>query len=131
MMTDLNLSIDILTITTDREADGLAMSRCNRYLNDEERQRAVAISRGLFAAEAEFHAGERNIERLMAIAKRHLAEINGLQCLKLVAADSLTPAVSPLAHPAVLCAPAYVGSMRLIDDATPAIGGGLVPRGRN
>ncbi|MGL3104383.1 pantoate--beta-alanine ligase [Bradyrhizobium sp. BR 1432] len=116
MVIDLNLPIEIVTVPTVREPDRLAMSSRNRYLNKEERRRALAISRGLFAAEAEFRVGERQCEKLVAIARRHLDEVDRLQYLELVDADTLEPASSPLSHPAALCAAAYVGSTRLIDN---------------
>ncbi|WP_082813813.1 pantoate--beta-alanine ligase [Bradyrhizobium sp. DOA1] len=116
MAIDLNLPIEIVTVPTVREPDRLAMSSRNRYLNKEERLRALAISRGLFAAEAEFRVGERECEKLMAVARRHLDEVDRLQYLELVDADTLQPACSPLSQPAALCAAAYVGSTRLIDN---------------
>lgn len=82
MAIDLNLPIEIVTVPTVREPDRLAMSSRNRYLNKEERRRALAISRGLFAAEAEFRAGERECEKLIAIARRHLDEVDRLQYLE-------------------------------------------------
>lgn len=60
--------------------------------------------------------GERNVDKLIAIAKRHLDTVDQLQYLELVDGDTLKPAVSPLRRPAALCVAAYVGSMRLIDN---------------
>lgn len=116
MARDLDLPIEIVTVPTVREADGLAMSSRNRYLSEDERRRAGAISRGLFAAADKFRSGERDIERLLAIAKGHLNEVDRLQYLELVDHDTLKAAESPLSHPAALCAAAYVGSTRLIDN---------------
>ncbi|MGY3461383.1 pantoate--beta-alanine ligase [Bradyrhizobium sp. LM3.4] len=116
MATDLNLPIEIVTVPTVREPDGLAMSSRNRYLSEEERRRAVAISRGLFAAADEFRSGARDVDKLIAIAKRHLETVDRLQYLELVDGDTLKRAASPLRLPAALCAAAYVGSTRLIDN---------------
>lgn len=116
MTVDLNLPVEIATVPTVREPDGLAMSSRNRYLCAEERHRAVAISRGLFAAAVEFRSGERDVEKLIAIAEQHLAMVDQLQYLELVDADTLKPAESPLQHPAALCAAAYIGSTRLVDN---------------
>ena len=116
MVIDLNFPIEIITVPTIRETDGLAMSSRNRYLNEEERWRALAISRGLFAAVAEFQAGERNAPELLAIAKQHLETVDRLEYLELVDGDTLKPAESPLYRPAALCAAAYIGSTRLIDN---------------
>lgn len=116
MVADLNLPIEIVTVPTLRELDGLAMSSRNRYLNEEQRRRALAISRGLFAAEAAFHSGERAAKKLIAIAKRHLEGVDQLQYLELVDGDTLKPAESSLSRPAALCVAAYVGATRLIDN---------------
>ncbi|MDF0582186.1 pantoate--beta-alanine ligase [Bradyrhizobium yuanmingense] len=116
MAIDLNLPIEIVTVPTVREQDGLAMSSRNRYLSKEERQRALAINRGLSAALDEFLSGERNVEKLIAVAKGHLETVDSLQYLELVDGDTLKSADSPLRRPAALCAAAYVGSTRLIDN---------------
>jgi pantoate--beta-alanine ligase len=116
MAIDLDLPIEIVTMPTVREADGLAMSSRNRYLGDEEHRRALAISRGLFAAADEFRSGERNVKKLVATVTRHLEAVDRLQYLELVDCDTLKPAESPLHRPAALCAAAYVGSTRLIDN---------------
>ncbi|MCP3380348.1 pantoate--beta-alanine ligase [Bradyrhizobium sp. CCGUVB4N] len=116
MTADLNFPIEIVIVPTVREADGLAMSSRNRYLHAQERQQAVAISRGLLAAADEFRSGERDVSKLVATAKEHFAEIDQLQYLELVDAETLKPAASPLQRPAALCLAAYVGSTRLIDN---------------
>lgn len=116
MTVDLNLPIEIVTVPTVREPDGLAMSSRNRYLSREERGRSLAISRGLFAAAQEFASGERDAATLIALATKHLELIDRLQYLELVDARTLSIAESPLRYPAVLCVAAYVGSTRLIDN---------------
>ncbi|MFK4539797.1 pantoate--beta-alanine ligase [Bradyrhizobium ottawaense] len=121
MAIDLSLPIEIITVPTVREPDGLAMSSRNRYLSDEERRRALAISRGLLAAADEFRSGERDVEKLVAVAKGHLGVVDRLQYLELVDGDTLTTAQSPLGRTAALCAAAYVGSTRLIDNVILAL----------
>jgi pantoate--beta-alanine ligase len=121
MVVDLNLPMEIVTVPTIRETDGLAMSSRNRYLSEEERRRALAINRGLFAAVAEFRAGERDAKELIAIAKQHLDTVDRLQYLELVDVETLKPAESPLYRPAALCAAAYIGPTRLIDNVMLAL----------
>lgn len=116
MIVDLNLPIEIVTVPTVREPDGLAISSRNRYLSAEERRRAVVISRGLFAAAEKFRSDERNAERLMAVAREQLNAVDRLQYLELVGGHMLKPVESPLRRAAALCAAAYVGSTRLIDN---------------
>jgi pantoate--beta-alanine ligase len=62
-------------------------------------RRALAISRGLFAAADEFCSGERNVEKLVAIARGHLETVDRLQYLELVDGDTLKTADSPLRRP--------------------------------
>ncbi|MGY4408309.1 pantoate--beta-alanine ligase [Bradyrhizobium sp. LB7.1] len=116
MSADLDFPTEIVTVPTVREPDGLAMSSRNKYLAFDEHKRALAISRALFAAEAVFRAGERDVKQLIDTAKRHLTELDQLQYLELVDSNTLEPATSPLLRPAVLCVAAYVGSTRLIDN---------------
>lgn len=116
MTADLDFPIEIITVPTVREPDGLALSSRNRHLSEQERQRALAISRGLFAAAEQFQAGLRDVGLLLAIAKRHLAAVDQLEYLDLVDCADLKPAGSPLRSTAALCVAAYVGSTRLIDN---------------
>ncbi|RXG90685.1 hypothetical protein EAS62_26920 [Bradyrhizobium zhanjiangense] len=52
---------------------------------------------------------------------RHLETFDRLQYLELVDGDTLNAADSPLRRPAALCAAAYVGSTRLIDNVILAL----------
>ncbi|MDE5447032.1 pantoate--beta-alanine ligase [Bradyrhizobium sp. CSA207] len=116
MAIDLNLPIEVVTVPTVRESDGLAMSSRNRYLDDEERRGALAISRALFAAADEFRSGEREVEKLISVAKQHLQTVDRLQYFELIDCDTLKPAESPVRRSAALCVAAYIGSTRLIDN---------------
>jgi len=50
MASDLCMGVDVVGVPTVREPDGLALSSRNRYLSDEERTIALALSRALEAA---------------------------------------------------------------------------------
>ncbi len=116
MVKDLNLPVDIAVVPTLREPDGLALSSRNVYLSPDERKRALCISLGLFAAEAAFLAGERDIASLLTHATECLWGVDELQYCELVDAQSLEPLVGRLDRAAAICVAAFVGSTRLIDN---------------
>lgn len=115
MAADLNFPIEIVTVPV-RDSDGLAMSSRNRYLSATERARALSVSRGLFEAEADFRAGERNPIRLLLRARRLIENLDELQYLEIVDAQTLEPVTNRVSRPAAICVAAYVGSTRLIDN---------------
>jgi pantoate--beta-alanine ligase len=99
-----------------REPDGLAMSSRNAYLSPEERARALALSRGLFAARRLWDRGERDGEHLRDAVRRHVVPA-GVALEYVSAADPITLAeLSAPAERAVLSLAARVGKARLIDN---------------
>src|SRR5512147_946085 len=64
MVADLNMPIDIIICPTQREADGLAMSSRNTYLDAEHRKAAPVLYRALTAAKNTFDQGERDGDKL-------------------------------------------------------------------
>ncbi|MDX1659657.1 MAG: pantoate--beta-alanine ligase [Nitriliruptorales bacterium] len=63
MMTDLDMAPRIVEIPIVREDDGLAMSSRNRYLDEDERAAALALSRGLRDAVEESRAARERGDR--------------------------------------------------------------------
>lgn len=116
MVRDLDMPVAILGMPIVREADGLAMSSRNQYLSPAERQRALALSRGLRAAAARLEAGERDAAALVAVARAALeGQVDAVDYVELRDADTLAP-VATVDQPAVLLVAAFVGRTRLIDN---------------
>jgi pantoate--beta-alanine ligase len=112
----LDWPIRILPGPTLREPDGLAMSSRNQYLSADDRRRALAISRGLAAAQKEFDAGIRQTNRLMTTMQHILLEQH-LNIDYIAAVDPLTlKNVDVADRPMVLAVAARVGVTRLIDN---------------
>jgi pantoate--beta-alanine ligase len=116
MVRDLDMPIEMHGMTTVREADGLALSSRNRYLSTTDRERALAISRGLRAACAAFEAGERDAPVLEALARSPIeAAFDRIDYVAVADADSLAP-VMEVAGRAVLAVAGKIGATRLIDN---------------
>lgn len=116
MTRDLDLPIDVVGMPTVREADGLALSSRNRYLSPEERQRALAISRGLRAAVRAFERGERDGAALVGVARAEIeAAFDSIDYVAIADADSLAP-IERVADRAVVAVAAKIGATRLIDN---------------
>ena len=70
MARDLDIPVRIESLPTVREDDGLAMSSRNAYLGPEDRERAVALSRALGAAES--RAREESLQAGIEAARDEL-----------------------------------------------------------
>ncbi len=117
MVVDLAIPLDIVTVPTVRDPDGLALSSRNAYLSASERQAATTLSRALFTAATLFEAGERDAERLRAAAFRQLVTEPVIQPEYVSLADARTlEELSVVDRPALLSLAARVGPARLIDN---------------
>lgn len=70
MVEDLHLDVKIVVLPTVREADGLAMSSRNQYLNTEERRSATILYRSLNEVRLLFEKGEGASEALKESIER-------------------------------------------------------------
>ncbi|HEX6559125.1 MAG TPA: pantoate--beta-alanine ligase, partial [Longimicrobiales bacterium] len=66
MCADLDFPVEIVIAPTVREADGLALSSRNTYLDEAERKSALLLSRGLRAAQQRYREGARDPDELIA-----------------------------------------------------------------
>ncbi|HLV89817.1 MAG TPA: pantoate--beta-alanine ligase [Acidimicrobiia bacterium] len=114
MTSDLRFPIEIVEAPVVREPDGLALSSRNVRLSREDREVALAISRGLFQAAEQVDAGERRGDRLESTVSRAIRHLD-VDYVQLAAVDTMQP-VPDLSAPAVLAVAARVGPVRLIDN---------------
>jgi pantoate--beta-alanine ligase len=116
LVRDLDIPVRIEVLPTVREPDGLAMSSRNAYLSPAERERALALSRALTAADAEVASGRREADAVLAAARRELEQAGvEPEYLELRSADDLSPAARVNGRTLVAVA-ARVGRARLIDN---------------
>lgn len=114
MARDLDMGVEIVEMPIVREPDGLAMSSRNAYLSPEERTRALALSRGLFHAQALIAGGAREAEEIVEAVRGFLDGMD-IEYVELVDADECVP-VKRVAGSVVLAVAARVGATRLIDN---------------
>jgi pantoate--beta-alanine ligase len=117
LVRDLDIPVRIEVCPTIRDPDGLALSSRNAYLSDEERGRALALSRALRAAEAAVAGGTRDAAAVVAAAREELDRA-GVRpdYLALRSATDLSP-VERVNGSTLLAVAARVGRARLIDNA--------------
>ena len=126
LVRDLNMEVTIYGVGTVREADGLAMSSRNLYLDEEERRQAPVIRRSLLAADPNL-PGPEMVARIAA--QLHLGAPRGqIDYLELVDAESLERIDAVGDRPALLAAAVFFGRTRLIDNLElSAAGPGQIP----
>lgn len=117
MVRDLNMDVEIVGCPIIREADGLAKSSRNTYLNGEERKAALVLSKAVFHGEKMMKNGERDAGTVLK-AMREIIEAEPLakiDYVEMVDADTIEPLIR--AEGRVLTAMAvYIGKTRLIDN---------------
>jgi len=122
MTLDLDLAIQIVVCPTTREADGLAMSSRNTYLDPAERKAAPVLFRALNAAQVAWQTGERSADTLRCIVQEMIASEPLVRLQYVSCADYDTLEELEQVHTrALLSMAVQLGSTRLIDNVV--IGG--------
>jgi len=117
MVRDLNFPLEMIVCPTTREADGLAMSSRNKYLDSAERQAATILFRALSEAKSAYESGERNAEKLRIVMKDMLASEPRVQMQYVSCADYDTlEELDVVSGKALLSMAVLVGKTRLIDN---------------
>jgi pantoate--beta-alanine ligase len=117
MVCDLNLNVQIVVCPIIREADGLALSSRNAYLNAEERRAATVLHGALQAAQTKIAEGARDaLEIQTAMRSVFGAEpLARLDYAEIVCADDFEPTPRVVRTSYVLVA-AHLGKTRLLDN---------------
>jgi pantoate--beta-alanine ligase len=109
---DLDLGVEIRVGPIVREADGLALSSRNVYLNPAERKAATSLSAALREASEAYAAGERDQARL---AQRLVARLRAEPLVQVDYAELVDPATFRAPGTLAVIA-ARIGKTRLIDN---------------
>ena len=114
MVRDLNYKIDIVAVPTVREADGLACSSRNVYLNAEERKQAAVLRKALLAAK---DSGKKSAKDIVGLTRTIISEapLAQIDYVDLVDADTLQPIELPGPN-SLLALAVFFGKTRLIDN---------------
>jgi pantoate--beta-alanine ligase len=117
LVRDLDIPIRIEVLPIVRDPDGLALSSRNAYLSADERERALALSRALRAAEEAVAGGTIEADAVLAAARAKLDEAGvAPEYLELRSAHDLSE-VERVNGSTLLAVAARVGRARLIDNA--------------
>lgn len=117
MVRDLNMNLEIVVMPTIREADGLAMSSRNVYLNPEERIQATILFRALNLAKKLRERGEKDAtivknDMIELIKTQPLAEIDYVS----IADPENLEELKEIRGPALCSLAVKIGKTRLIDN---------------
>lgn len=115
MVRDLMLPVRLVDAPTVREADGLAMSSRNRYLEGDARRRAGCLARALARAHGLIAGGERDTAAVVAAVTQVLGEADRVEYAAVRRLDDWSEPAR-LDGPTLLAVAARVGPARLIDN---------------
>jgi pantoate--beta-alanine ligase len=117
MARDLHFPVEIVACPIVREADGLAMSSRNAYLDAQQRAQALVLHRSLLRVRKCWEAGERDATKLAAAGSEEVAGEKAvrLDYFEIVSPDNLDP-LENVTRGALVAVAAYVGTTRLIDN---------------
>ena len=117
MVRDMNFDLEIVVAPIVREPSGLARSSRNAYLSEEEKSRALALSKSLFQAQADVKVKKSIPWKSYQKKIARTLEASGLvvDYVEAVDADTLKPVKALVKGNAILLA-VYCGKTRLIDN---------------
>jgi pantoate--beta-alanine ligase len=116
MVRDLDIHVEIVSVPTVRDEDGLALSSRNSYLGPDDRARALALPRALHYARSAILDGTP-VRLALDTARKSLIEagFSRIDYFALVDEATLEPLEAPAQHMRLIAA-AAIGPTRLIDN---------------
>ena len=119
MVRDLNYGIEIVGCPIVREADGLAKSSRNTYLNPQERKAALVLSQAIGIAEKMVAEGEKDAEKILCTMREHIEKEPLAKIDYVSAVDGVTMApVTKIEGNVLIAMAVYIGKTRLIDNVS-------------
>ena len=117
MVNDLNMDLQIVGLPTVREADGLAMSSRNKYLQKNERPSGLSLFKSLKLAQKLYDSGERRSFRIINEAEKIIKKMpyTVIDYIKICDTKTLQD-VDEIKKEAVIAMAVKVGTTRLIDN---------------
>lgn len=117
MVRDLNMPLEIVTVATVREADGLATSSRNKYLTAKQRARAPVLYNTLKLGQRLIEAGEHNADVVHeAMVKEIESQPNTrIDYISVCNPETLAP-VDKIENRVLLAMAVWLGNTRLIDN---------------
>ena len=114
---DLNFPIEIVPCPIVREADGLAMSSRNTYLNPAERQAALILSQSLKKGQEAIEQGERDAQKVISIIRENLETepLARIDYVEVVDFENIQR-TSKIEGETLVAIAVYIGKTRLIDN---------------
>lgn len=115
MVKDLNIPVEIIPCPIIREESGLALSSRNKYLSEEDKIQALALSKILNNIKNCYKKGITDVEALKETAYQFLNDHHDLEYLEFMNEENLDEMTTADDHTRVFIA-CKVGGVRLIDN---------------
>lgn len=115
MVKDLNIPVEIIPCPIVREESGLALSSRNKYLSEEDKIEALALSKILNNIKNCYKKGITDVEALKETAYQFLNDHHDLEYLEFMNEENLDEMITADDHTRVFIA-CKVGGVRLIDN---------------
>lgn len=115
MVNDLNIPVEIISCPIVRDDSGLALSSRNKYLSNNEKKDALALSKILFNIKACYNKGITDVKALQETAYAFLNEKHTLEYLEFRDKDDLKEKTNADKNTRVFIA-VKIGGIRLIDN---------------